>query len=104
MKNQIVLQGDVFDICQRLKEVDETYFVVFNFNRKKFEVHSSLQRGSSYCFTIPYDCLDDRTIDFARKTSVARIDQLIKEIDQQNENLEKQMQKQTVERLKEVLE
>ena len=104
MKNQIALTSDVFNICERLKEVDQSYFVVFNFDRDKYEVHSNLQRGNSYCFTIPYNTLDDRTIEFARKTRVSRMDKIIEEIDYQNEMLERQIHRQTVERLKEVLE
>lgn len=104
MKNQIALTSDVFSICERLKEIDQSYHVIFNVERNKFEVHSNLQRGNSYCFTIPYNTLDDRTIEFARKTRVSRMDKIIEEIDYQNKMLERQMQRQAVERLKEVLE
>lgn len=103
MKNQIVIEGDVLDILGRLKEIDDSYFIVFNLNRKKFEVHSSSQKGGTYAFTIPFDCLDDRTIDFARKTSIYRKDEVIKEIDRQNEKLQKDMLNDAVDHLKEVL-
>ena len=104
MKNQIVLESDVFCICDRLKEIDPSYFVIYNFSRKKFEVHSSQQKDSSYCFTVPFNFLDDRTIEFAKKTSVSRREEIIKEIDLQNQLIENKVQKQAIECLKEVLE
>ena len=104
MKKQALVEGDVFDICNRLKELDDTYYVVYNLETAKFEVHSAYQKCGSYCFTIPYSQLDDRTIYFARKTSVARKDELIRELDKENEERERTLQKQAVERLKEVLE
>ncbi len=104
MKNQIVLNSDVFDITGRLKEIDPSYFVVYNFDSKKYEVHSSAQKGSTYSFTSPFSTLDARVLEYARKTSVRRREEIIKEIDLNNEKIEKERVKQTVECLKEVLE
>lgn len=103
MKNQIVLDSDPLFICERLKEVDKSYYVVYDFSKNKFEVHSSEQRGGSYCFTVPFDTLDERAITFAKKTSVLRQDEVIKEIDLENQKLERNIQKKAVERLKEVI-
>lgn len=102
MKNQIVIESDVLDICGRLKEIDQSYYIVFNLSRKKFEVHSSSQNGGTFAFCIPFDCLDDRTIDLARKTSIYRKDEIIKEIDNENQKLQKRMFNDAVDHLKEV--
>lgn len=103
MKNQIVIESDNLYILDRLKEIDESYFLVFNLDRKKFEVHSSDQRMGTYCFAVPYDSLDERTILFARKTRISRRDELIKQMDRENEKLEKKMYRDAVDHLKEVL-
>ena len=103
MKNQIVIDGDVLDICSRLKEVDRSYFVTYNISRKKFEVHSSQQKGGSFCFTIPYDFLDERTVEYARKSSISRKNEIIKEMDKQNEKLQKKQFDDAIDHLKEVL-
>ena len=103
MKNQIVIESDNLCISKRLKEVDLSYFIIFNLSRKKFEVHSNSQRGGSYCFTIPYDALDERTIFLARKTRVERRDEVIREMDRENEKREKRLYADAVDRLKEVL-
>lgn len=103
MKNQIVIDSDNLFILERLKEIDKSYFIIFNLIRKKYEVHSSSQKGNSYCFTIPYNTLDERTIEYARKTRIERRDEVIKEMDRENEKREKNLYKQAVDQLKEVL-
>ena len=104
MKNQKTIYADTFYISERLKEIDESYFLVYNFDKEKFEVHSSTQGKDTYCLTVPYDVLDERTLDFVRKTQSARVDELIKEIDRENELAEKNREREAVDKLKEVIE
>lgn len=103
MKNQILLESDPFYICQRIKEVDEGYFFVYNTSKKRYELHSSSQKGSTFALVIPYDCLDERAIFLARKTRIENIDKLIREMDAENEKREKKLQKQAIEQAKEVI-
>ena len=84
---------DVFDITKRLKEIDSTYFVVFNTKKQKFEIHSSNQKNS-YCFTVPNNTLDSRAVSLALKTRRENFDKIIKEIDEENKNLEKENKRQ----------
>lgn len=102
MKNQVIIDSDTFYISQRLKEIDETYFLVYNFTKQKFEVHSSAQKDT-YCLTVPYKVLDERTIDYVQKTNSANLDRLIKEMDEENEKLQTKREKEAVNYLKEVL-
>lgn len=104
MKKQKVIESDVFDICKRIKELDPSYYIVYNFQNNKFEVHSNYQRGNSFCFIVPFDALDARVLEYARKTSVARKDKLIEEIDRENELAEKRNRQQVFDHLREVLE
>jgi hypothetical protein len=99
-KMNIEIKQDVFDITKRLKEIDESYFVVFNLNRNKFELHSSQQHPSSYCLTFPFNTLDERAITLANKTRKENKDKLIKEMEEENQRLLKTMEKQA---LKEIL-
>lgn len=54
----IKVEDDVFDIIKRIKEIDKDYFVVFNKEKSKFELHHSTQPLTTYCLTFPYECLD----------------------------------------------
>lgn len=104
MKNLINIFTDPFFICQRLKEIDRSYFVMFDLEKKNYQLHSSEQRGNSYCLTFPFDCLDARAVEHARKTRVENEEKIIEEIDRENKRLEKKLIKDEINRLKEALE
>lgn len=103
MKNLIRVESDCFDIAKRLKQIDKSYEIYYNLTRKCFEVHSYLQTKSSYCFTIPYDKLDERTLDYAYKTLSSNRDNLIKEIEENNARIEKKNLKKQVDAIKEII-
>lgn len=94
----IELKSDAFFISERLKEIDESYYLVFNTISGKYEVHSNAQIGCSYCLTNPNQGLDERLLELAKKTRRENIYELLKEVDKENEkleraNLQKQMEK-----------
>lgn len=103
-KHLIKLDTDNLYILDRLREIDNSYFIVYNLDRKCYEVHSSEQRGGSYCFTSPFSILDERIVEYARKTRSIRQDEIIKEIDLENEKRESRIYKDAVEKIREVLE
>lgn len=92
---KIVINDSVQDIPQRLKEYDESFFIVFDKIKGKFEVHSTDNLFSSYCFTVPYDTLDKRTIDIAMKNDTNKRSALDieREIDDNNRRIEKRKQR-----------
>lgn len=90
MKNTFKIESDCLDITRRLKQIDKDYFVVRNCNNGTFELHNNAQAGDSYCLTFPFDTLDERAIDFARKTSVQNSEELFKEMEKENAQLQKQ--------------
>ena len=104
MKNLINIFTDPFFICQRLKEIDRSYFVMFDLEKKNYQLHSSEQKGNSYCLTFPFDCLDARAVEHAKKTRVENEDKIIEEIDRENKRLEKKLINEEINRLKEALE
>ncbi len=102
-KDYVFIERDNLFICQRLQQIDPSYRVVFNLKKRKYEVHSIEQVGGSYCFTLPFENLDERAVEFALKTRRENSDKIIAEIDKYNENLYNQMLKQEVNKLKEAV-
>ena len=88
----IMIDSDVFDITKRIKDVDKDYYIVFNTKYKKFEVHNSSQNMNSYCLTCPYESLDKRLLDYTLKTRIVNIDKILKEIDENNLKIEKEVE------------
>ena len=84
---KIEIESDVHDIVCRLKELDEAYFVVFNTDKKTYEVHNKNQ-ADSYCLTVPFDCLDSRVVDMVCATNVRFADKIYEDIDRNNKIIE----------------
>lgn len=85
------LNTNVYQIPERLLEIDAGYFVVRNHRKKTFEVHHKDQPHTTFCLTVPYAELDARTVELVRKTSVSNMNRLIREMDEHNQKLEKTM-------------
>lgn len=85
---KIKLTCDVYNISKRIKEIDKDYYIVYNTSKEKFEIHNNSQIGDSYCLTLPYNTLDERTLCFVRKTSVKNIDYVLNEIENDNNRIE----------------
>lgn len=69
---KVLVEDSVYEIPQRLKEYDKSFFVIYNTKVNKFEVHSSDNLFSTYCFTVPYPELDQRTIDIVMKNDTKK--------------------------------
>lgn len=91
-----VISNDLFDISNRIKSIDNKYFVVYNIKRKKFEVHYARSKNT-YELTIPFDSLDARAVEFVLKTRVQNQKKVLEEIEKSNEKLEKQNTKNIIE-------
>lgn len=88
-KYKVLVETNVFNIPERLREIDSGYFVVFNSKRNKFEVHNETNIGNSYCFTVPFDKLDCRTITHCRKTLVGGYgDKIYAEMEKNNRKIQ----------------
>lgn len=93
MKKSFEIESDALDIVSRLKSIDRDYFVMYNPERQKFEIHSHGQGRNTYCLTVPYDCLDDRTLTLVLKTRVQNSDKLFEEMERENLRWEKSVEK-----------
>lgn len=96
--NYQIIKNDIFNIAKRLKSIDKKYFIVFNSDRNKYEVHYSRAKNT-YELTIPYDKLDARTIDFVLKTRIQNKQKIFEEIENSNKKLEQQNIKNLIEKI-----
>ena len=96
-RDRIPVTGNALDIPQRLKEMDEGYFVMFNVRHQKYEIwHGSGSGGVLEC-VLPYDALDARAIRHVREHRIERQEELIREVEAHNRLLEQNLKKQWLE-------
>ena len=84
---KIKLISDVYNISKRVKEIDKDYYIVYDTSNNKFEVHNSNQVGSSYCLTLPFNCLDERTLNYVHKTKSTNLEDILQKIENDNNKL-----------------
>ena len=92
-----VVTHDLYDIADRLKEIDEDYFVFYSYRDKRYEVHHKGQRGDTFALAVPYDELDVRSLRLVRRTRPERAEKLIEEMEKQNREAEKRARDRAVE-------
>lgn len=88
----IPVESNVFDIPNRLREINSNYFVMFNPSTQLFELHDKSQTVT-HCLTFPFDELDGRCIDYTRERLVHRADILFKEMEAKNAKIEAEAEK-----------
>ena len=86
---KIKIESDVFDIVNRVKDIDEGYYILYNQTNNNFELHNKYQKNT-YCLTIPIDSLDSRVIDMIMYTNISNIDNIMIDIDNNNLKIEKE--------------
>ncbi len=101
MKKSFIIESDCLDIVKRIKTIDKAYFVVFNIENSKFELHHAEQERGTYCLTFPFDVLDERAYLHVLKTRVENADAIFAEIDRQNEKLVSRQIKEVLDDFKE---
>ena len=98
---KVLVRSDVFNICERVKKFDSAYRVVYDNIANTYLIYSTNLNGGieligwtplSYVCTLPYDCLDNRTIDYLYSTRVENLEDIIKQIDEDNQKLERDNQ------------
>lgn len=83
----IKILGDVFDIVDRIREIDDGYFVVYNTRSHRYEVHNQKQFSSTFCITCDSG-LNSTVIDKLRKSRIENIDRIMREIEENNQKIE----------------
>ena len=95
----IEIKSDVFDIADRIREVDEYYRLYYDPIHHRYEVH----RKGELCVTWQ-DSLSAALIVKLRETHVRRRKELLREIEENEERLRKQEEHQTREKIGEETE
>ncbi len=84
-----IIDNDLFGIAARLKSIDDSYFVVYSYKSRRYEVHARNQRGGTFALAVPYPELDERTVRLVRRTRSERGKKLFEEMERENRELEK---------------
>ncbi len=79
-----VIDGDLFGICDRLKSIDDGYFVFLNYVTGKFEVHNRHCVPNTLCLVLPYETLDERTVRRVLYTRAERAALIIERMEREN--------------------
>jgi hypothetical protein len=90
-KDREIIRSNVFDIPERLKEIDSKYFVVRNHKKGYFEIHygEPVQNRAheTLQLCVGYPELDARTLQLVRETRIENAKELIEEMERQNEKI-----------------
>lgn len=85
---RIEIDSDVFDIVNRIKEIDDGYKIMLNLKNGKLELHNTKQ-ANTFCFVIKNNVLDTSVIEQIYNTSTRDIDTIMEDIDNNNMLIEK---------------
>lgn len=80
---KILIENDLFDICARLKEIDDDYYVLFDDEKNVYQLHCHNQAHTSYCLTFG-EKLDERAILKTLRTRRQNRDLLLEELERGN--------------------
>ena len=96
-RDRVPVVSHAMDIPERLKELDEGYFVMLNRRTQKFEVwHRGDGEGTLEC-VLPYEALDERAVRHVREHRIERMEQLAREIEEHHARLEEEVKKKWLE-------
>ena len=87
MDRLVRIEGDVFDVADRLRGIDEGYYPVYNLTKHRYEVHHT-EQSPSLCVVVPYPSLDSRTVEYVRSTQIRYMKDRVREIESYNTRLE----------------
>ena len=82
------IKEDLFDVAHRLREIDGRYVLYRNLRLNRFEIHAN----GALQIVVPFKELDARTVEFARSTRLEYADKLVRQMDRDNERLERAKQ------------
>ena len=81
------ITGDVFDITQRIKEIDEGYRLYYNHRHNRFEVYRDVGLTPTLVLTWN-NRLDARLIEKLYRTRIENIKKIIEMIERNNEEIQ----------------
>ena len=78
------INHDLFDISKRLKSIDRRYALFFNRKKNRYEIYAN----GAMQMALPFERLDARALNYARKTRLENLEKIIAEIEEENARLE----------------
>ena len=84
-KRMQLIENDTNHIAERIRNIEDGYFILQDNVSGEYEVHSTENIGDTYCFTVPYGSLDTRTLEYCRYTSTGR--NAVATIERKNERM-----------------
>ena len=87
-KDRIPVLNGVYGIPERLKELRESLFVMYNTVAGVYEVHDASQDDCTLACELPYEELDARALLYVRERMRERFDEMVAEIERHNAMLE----------------
>ena len=76
----VLVKDDLFHVAKRLRQIDSRYRVYFNRRLFRFEIHVQ----GAMQIALPFDRLDARCLDYARRTRIENLSALMDEIEKNN--------------------
>ena len=95
------VRSDVFDIADRIREVDDRYRLYYNIDKRRFEVHLQGDDDIAVTWSEP---LDARLVTKLAETHVRRREALIEEIEKSELLIQKRAESEARERIGESTE
>jgi hypothetical protein len=84
-----IIEGDLYDISNRLKEIDGGYYLCRNERLGRYEVHSAKNIHGTLCLVSPYKHLDSRLIDLVLYTKRENAKRVFEDMERQNKRIER---------------
>ena len=85
-----LIANDLHNIANRLRQINPRYAVFRNKAADRVEVHNStLPCAMSLQFVVPFDYLDERTLEYAQRTRIENFDAIEAEHAEANAEIEK---------------
>lgn len=87
-ENLVHVETNPLLIPERIREIDSGYFVMFNPDTQKYEIHHKDQYFT-LALNLPYRELDTRAVIVILNTRIERIKEIQKEIEEHNAKIER---------------
>lgn len=81
---------DVFNVSGRLRELNKNYYLMYDVVTNRYEVHNDEYKPATLAFSIPYDRLDARTVEYVAVQMGKRPYEVLEEIERNNERIERE--------------
>ncbi len=91
-----VVTNDLYSIADRIKEIDDGYFIYYSYKNRRYEVHNKNQRGRTLSLVLPYKRLDERSVRLVRETRSERMESLIRQMEEENERIDRERMQELV--------